>query len=428
MSDIVISAKNISKSFKSFSSPTARFLAHLMPSRATGLEEVHALKDVTFEVRKGDSLAILGRNGGGKSTLLQILTGTLSPTQGEIVVKGRVSALLELGSGFNPEYSGRDNVILNGLLLGLRRDEILLRFGEIEAFADIGNAIDRPVKTYSSGMMMRLAFAVQVICDPEILIIDEALSVGDFFFQQKCLAYIRSLKEKGVTLLFVSHDMGAVRDICDRGLYLSHGHLVYDGDNLTAIRYYLQGDSVIPAEEAPRERTTTQTPNEKSKVIAENSVWTIDPSQEAAAQEHAVVTSVTLYSNQQAVAAIDMDSWVTVRIACRVLVAGQYHVHFEIKNKQNQIVFSVGSQNLNLSAPTFDVGDEMLFDLDIQFAFEAGEYAFCAQIVQPATDHTTGIMVDKTPWIGPIPVHWDYYSNKPRFFGLFGANCTGKFA
>src|SRR6185295_15923251 len=182
---------------------------------------------------------IIGRNGSGKSTLLQIITGTLVPTTGELAVNGRVSALLELGSGFNPEYTGRDNVMMNGLILGLGRDEIARRFDEIAAFAEIGDAIDRPVKTYSSGMLMRLAFAVQVLTDPDILVIDEALSVGDFFFQQKCFGHMRALCEKGVTLAFVSHDMGTVRDLCGRAIYLRDGRVAFAGETSLAIHHYL---------------------------------------------------------------------------------------------------------------------------------------------------------------------------------------------
>ena len=182
MTDLAISVRNVGKCYRVFDDQRSRLLHAVWPKHTKGMQEIWALKDINFEIKRGEAVAIIGRNGGGKSTLLEILTGTLTPTTGSVKVNGRVSALLELGSGFNPEYSGRDNVILNGLLLGLSKGDILNRFGEIEAFSEIGDAIDRPVKTYSSGMMMRLAFAVQVLCDPDILIIDEALSVGDFFF------------------------------------------------------------------------------------------------------------------------------------------------------------------------------------------------------------------------------------------------------
>ena len=239
MTDLAISVRNVSKCYRVFDDQRSRLLHAVWSKRTKGMQEIWALKDINFEIKRGEAVAIIGRNGGGKSTLLEILTGTLIPTTGSVKVNGRVCALLELGSGFNPEYSGRDNVILNGLLLGLSKDSMLSRFSEIEAFAEIGAAIDRPVKTYSSGMMMRLAFAVQVLCDPDILIIDEALSVGDFFFQQKCMSYIRGLCAKGVTLLFVSHDVGVVRDLCSRAVYLQSGCLAFNGEVNTAIQFYL---------------------------------------------------------------------------------------------------------------------------------------------------------------------------------------------
>ena len=258
MKDIAISVRNVSKSYKVFDNQRSRFLHTLNPKYKTNIQEIWALKDITFEIKRGESVAIIGRNGGGKSTLLEILTGTLTPTSGEVIVNGRVSALLELGSGFNPEYTGRDNVILNGLLLGLSRQEILSRFAEIEAFAEIGSAIDRQVKTYSSGMMMRLAFAVQVLCEPDILIIDEALSVGDVFFQQKCLGYIRGLCDKGTTLLFVSHDMGTVRDICKQGLFLKSGKKEFFGNKLEAIRRYVVHNAVATTIPVPNSANPNQ--------------------------------------------------------------------------------------------------------------------------------------------------------------------------
>ena len=239
MSDIAISVNEIRKTYQVLDKPLARMRGVLGITQKEDVQEIKAIDGVSFEIKRGEAVALIGQNGSGKTTLLEMVTGALAPTGGEIEVNGRVSALLELGSGFNPEYTGRDNVVLNGLLLGLKKKEILDRFSEIEAFAEIGSAIDRPVRTYSTGMAMRLAFAVQVLCDPDILIVDEALSVGDFFFQQKCFRLIRKLCENGVTLLFVSHDMGAVRDLCQRGIYLVQGRVGFDGDKIQAIQAYL---------------------------------------------------------------------------------------------------------------------------------------------------------------------------------------------
>ena len=172
-----------------------------------------ALREVSFEVARGEAFGIIGRNGAGKSTLLQILAGTLQPSTGHCVVRGRVTALLELGSGFNPEFTGRENIYLAGSILGLSRAEMEAKYAEITAFADIGDFIDQPVRTYSTGMMMRVAFAVAIAVDPDVLIIDEALSVGDIVFQQKCAARLRELIDRGVTLLVVTHDLAFVLNL-----------------------------------------------------------------------------------------------------------------------------------------------------------------------------------------------------------------------
>jgi lipopolysaccharide transport system ATP-binding protein len=200
--------------------------------------DFHALSDISFEVRKGECLGIIGLNGSGKSTLLQIIAGTLRPTTGTINVEGRVAALLELGAGFNPEFTGRENVYLNAAVLGLKHEETVEKFPTIQEFADIGDFIDQPVKTYSSGMFVRLAFAVLTQVKPDILIIDEALSVGDFLFQQKCFDCIRDFKKRGCTFLFVSHGMGTVLELCDRAVVLDGGRAIFQGSAKAAVDLY----------------------------------------------------------------------------------------------------------------------------------------------------------------------------------------------
>jgi lipopolysaccharide transport system ATP-binding protein len=229
----------ISKCYRIFQNPQDRFKQALLDrfqgvlgrKSASPLYREHwALRDVSFELQPGEAVGILGRNGAGKSTLLQIIAGTLEPTAGTVQTTGRITALLELGSGFNPEFTGRENVFLNAQILGLSREDALARFDDIAAFADIGDFIDQPVKTYSSGMMMRLAFAVQTAVEPKVLIVDEALSVGDMFFQAKCMARIKRLLNEGVSLLLVSHDVGTVRQICGKALILDYGTTIFLGD------------------------------------------------------------------------------------------------------------------------------------------------------------------------------------------------------
>jgi ABC-type polysaccharide/polyol phosphate transport system ATPase subunit len=244
-SDVVISVQNVGKTYRIWNTPAQRLLSPgyekigkalpgplgriLQRKAQAGYRDFHALQNVNLEVRKGEALGVIGLNGSGKSTLLQIIAGTLRPTTGRVDVRGRVAALLELGSGFNPEFTGRENVYLTAGILGLSRQETDERFDAMAAFADIGAFIEQPIKTYSSGMVMRLAFAVSAHVSPDILIIDEALSVGDSRFQLKCARAIDSFVESGLTLLFVSHDTGTVKRLCQSAILLNQGGVVYSG-------------------------------------------------------------------------------------------------------------------------------------------------------------------------------------------------------
>jgi lipopolysaccharide transport system ATP-binding protein len=229
--DMAIRVENLSKCYEIYNTPRDRLKQFVMPrlQRLAGREpkqhfrEFWALKDVSFEIKKGETVGIIGRNGSGKSTLLQMICGTLNPTSGSVETRGRIAALLELGSGFNPEFTGRDNVYMNAAVLGLSRVEVDTRFDDIAAFADIGQFIDQPVKAYSSGMVVRLAFAVAINVDPEILIVDEALSVGDELFQRKCFSRIEAMKRNGATILFVSHSGGTIVELCDRAVLMDSG-------------------------------------------------------------------------------------------------------------------------------------------------------------------------------------------------------------
>lgn len=245
-SDIAIKVDNLGKCYQIFEQPRDRLKQFIMPrlQRLVGLSpkryyrEFWALKDISFEIKRGETVGIIGRNGSGKSTLLQMICGTLNPSAGYIQANGRIAALLELGSGFNPEFSGRENVYLNASVLGLSKEEIDARFEEIVAFADIKEFIEQPVKTYSSGMMLRLAFAVIAHVNADILIVDEALAVGDAFFTQKCMRFLRNFMKTG-TVLFVSHDTAAVVNLCDRAMMLDRGVLVMEGGAKAVAERYL---------------------------------------------------------------------------------------------------------------------------------------------------------------------------------------------
>lgn len=232
--DIAIAVQNVSKMYPLYARPNDRLrqslwyaLPRFLRSRQPPefYKEFWALRDISFEVRRGEALGIIGRNGSGKSTLLQIIAGTLIPTNGQVQINGRVTALLELGSGFNPEFTGRENVYLNGSILGFSQEEMDGRFDEIAAFADIGQFMDQPVKHYSSGMFVRLAFAVQVCVRPDILIVDEALAVGDVYFQQRCLRRMQEFKQEKGAVVLVTHDVTAAKSFCDRALWLDEGQM-----------------------------------------------------------------------------------------------------------------------------------------------------------------------------------------------------------
>lgn len=238
-SEFAIRVNGLGKSFPVYHKPYHRLLQMVSPGpKQRWFKEFQALKDIDFTVPRGQTLGIVGRNGSGKSTLLQLICGTLTPSAGSVEVNGRVAALLELGAGFNPEFTGRENIFLNGAVLGLSTEEIRRRFDDIVAFAEIGDFIEQPVKSYSSGMYVRLAFAVAIHVDPEILIIDEALSVGDEAFQRKCFARINRIKEAGATVLFVSHSAGTVTELCDRAILLDHGELLAQGSPKFVVSNY----------------------------------------------------------------------------------------------------------------------------------------------------------------------------------------------
>lgn len=238
--DIVLSVKNVSKCFEMYDKPRHRLQQMLLgPFGKKYYREFWALRDINLDVCRGECIGLIGSNGAGKSTLLQIITGTLQPTSGEVAVHGRIAALLELGSGFNPEFTGRENVYMNAAILGLTKKETDNKFQEIAEFADIGEFIDQPVKTYSSGMMVRLAFAVQIMVEPDILIVDEALSVGDAYFQQKCMRFMRKFIETH-TVLFVSHDIVAVTAFCNKCVLLEHGKIKATGNPKEVTEKYLE--------------------------------------------------------------------------------------------------------------------------------------------------------------------------------------------
>lgn len=238
--DIVIAVKNLKKLYKLYNNPKDRLKESLSLVRKKYHQEFYALNDISFEIKKGETIGVIGKNGSGKSTLLKILTGVLSPTEGEVIVNGKIAALLELGAGFNPEYSGMENIFLQGTILGFSKEKMEEKVPAILEFAEIGEYIFQPVRTYSSGMFARLAFAVAINVEPEILIVDEALAVGDVRFQAKCFKKFEDLKDQGITILFVTHDVFSVRNMCDRAIWINQGELLLEGDTSLVTAKYME--------------------------------------------------------------------------------------------------------------------------------------------------------------------------------------------
>jgi len=237
--DYSIEIDGISKVYKLYNKPSDRLKEALSPVKKSYHRDFYALKDLSFKIKRGETVGFVGKNGSGKSTLLKILTEVLTPTTGSLKINGKVSALLELGAGFNGEYTGMENIYLNGTIMGYSREEMDKKIDDIVGFADIGEYINQPVKTYSSGMFVRLAFAVAINVEPDILIVDEALAVGDIRFQLKCMDKFLEFKEKGITILYVSHDVNSIKRFCTRAIWINEGHLEADGDVDTITDKYL---------------------------------------------------------------------------------------------------------------------------------------------------------------------------------------------
>ena len=274
--DIAIKIKDVTKLYKLYDKPTDRLKESLGLTKKQKYKEHYALHNVSFNVKRGECVGIIGTNGAGKSTILKIITGVLNPTAGEVAIDGRISALLELGAGFNMEYTGIENVYLNGTMIGFSKEEIDAKLQDILDFADIGDFVHQPVKTYSSGMFVRLAFAVAINIDPEILIVDEALSVGDVFFQLKCFKKFEEFKKQGKTILFVSHDLSSIERYCDKAILMDHGRNVAEGRPIDIINKYkkiMTGMTVAEMEEQEnlRKEKLESIAAEPKKAGAENS-------------------------------------------------------------------------------------------------------------------------------------------------------------
>lgn len=431
----VISARNISKFYRVFNSPLDRFESLVLESipkpgnffRNWARQRIerksksfHALENVSFEIFSGESVGIIGRNGSGKSTLLQIIAGTRPPTAGSVDVRGRVAAILELGSGFKPAFTGRENVYVNGLILGLTKAEIDARMPEIEAFADIGDFVDQPVKTYSSGMLVRLVFAVQVALSPDILIVDEALAVGDVFFQQKCAERLKKLKDSGTTILFVSHSMQVVRNLCEKVIYLKEGRMEFFGPAFQGTAMYFANAGGADS------RRTFSAPvlqNAGEEVVADVPGLEIWKRKEPATSP----VSVRRLLLDDSAAGVEKSLSFLMGETCRLILQVQshstevqsFHFGFSLKNSYNQILNGTSTHNLGQGEISLAPGKTALIRVGISLALETGEYTFNLAI-GGVDESGNWQRMDATGWVGPLVVSWGKGGDPAPFHGPFG--------
>jgi lipopolysaccharide transport system ATP-binding protein len=406
--DIAISVKHLSKKYHLYDSPKDRLKEALHPFRKKCHHDFWALRDISFEVKKGECLGIIGRNGSGKSTLLQILCGVLQKTTGEIVVNGEISALLELGSGFNPEYSGRQNVYINGALMGFSVDEMDHRFPAIADFAGIGEFMEQPVKTYSSGMYVRLGFACMISLQPDVLIVDEALSVGDIFFQQKCFAAIREKISNGTTCLFVSHDTKAVMNICDGGILLKNGEIEFQGSpEETVSRYFskLGGRTLLSVEDSQCLGITERDASISAKEILNTNILPGNVTRHGAGGLRILAVRIVddMGSNTLQVAMLGSLNFHILLKAEENIVDPSSGIH--IYDRLGNLVFASGTRQLKHRLPDLRTGQHLFVNIRITFSVQPGDYTFSLGASEASLEGGgIGFLHDRCESLGPIAV------------------------
>ncbi|WP_349746937.1 ABC transporter ATP-binding protein [Pseudomonas frederiksbergensis] len=346
-----ISVRNLGKAYKVYSNRWSRLVEWLIPFSGTRHTLKWVLNDLSFEIKPGEAMGIIGMNGAGKSTLLKMITGTTQPTHGTVAIKGRVAALLELGMGFHPDFTGRQNAIMAGQLLGYSVQEIDELMPQIIEFAEIGSSIDQPVRMYSSGMQMRLAFSVATANRPDVLIVDEALSVGDAYFQHKSFERIRKLREEGTTLLIVSHDKAAIQSICDRAILLNEGNIAIEGNPEAVMDYY----NAMLAERDSESVHQTVTPQGKLQALSGSGEATVEE-------------IILVGEDGSRVETVNVGQQVALRITVRAVEdLPQLVLGYMIKDRLGQEVFGTNTFHLDRKLEHITAGSKLVFN----FAFSA---------------------------------------------------------
>ena len=393
-----IAAVGVGKCYQIYEKPRDRLKQALLGRFKRFYRPFWALHDVSFEVQPGEAVGIVGRNGSGKSTLLQMIAGTLTPTEGEIRVRGRVAALLELGSGFNPEFTGRENVFLQGAILGISRREMERRFDEIAAFADIGDFIDQPIKHYSSGMHARLAFSVAVSVDPEILIVDEVLAVGDMGFQQKCIARMRQLLDRGVTLLFVSHVPDSIKSLCQKGLFLAGGRQQFFGSAEEAVDRYHNSIRDAVNEEAQRQEAGVIAPIPFENALAGSIRYGTGQ-----AQIHAVRL---LDSRGRITETFNFGEEIVLEVIVRAMrPTSNLDVHFHVRDSVGVDLFGTGTADEGVRFPELPAGSLTATRFRFRNNLRVGSYGVSVTLTKlPDRLGVGGITLDHVSGVAPFGV------------------------
>lgn len=402
MSDIAIKVENISKVYKLYDKPVDRLKESINPIKKKYHRDFFALDNISFEVEKGETLGIIGKNGSGKSTLLKIITGVLNPTSGNAVVNGKISALLELGAGFNTEFSGIENIYLNGTIMGYTKEEMDRKIPKIIEFADIGNFINQPVKTYSSGMFVRLAFSVAINVEPDILIVDEALAVGDMAFQAKCITKMKQLIEKGITVLFVTHDISAIKKMCTRCVYLINGKVKSIGCASDIADQYLYDTR----EAMNKENISLAKYNDDNYKFADpkknnNLVFKEEKdyfSKIGAIRQGTgdVVTTFFefLDNNNEAVKTANFNQDITLKIYVKFIKACEVTVGYHIRDNRN--VEIIGSSILLEEKGIINgkAGDKFIVEFKAKLPLRQGIYNITTVVSTPVIKNRSAVFVD----------------------------------
>jgi lipopolysaccharide transport system ATP-binding protein len=391
-----INVAQLGKAYKQYPTRWSRLLEWVTPFLGQRHRLKWVLRDINFHIAAGESVALIGVNGAGKSTLLKLITGTAQPTTGTVSSAGRVAALLELGMGFHPDFTGRQNALMAGQLIGLSVEEVTALMPQIEAFAEIGDYIDQPVRVYSSGMQVRLAFSVATAVRPDILIIDEALAVGDVFFQQKCFDRIRGYCQAGTTLLFVSHAMNAVYSLCNRAILISNGGIALDGTPRAVIDLYnahvlalrdghLAAGAAVGAPAPAPAAAAEAAPETETATAAAAAVPAAAPAPAAGSFEHggARIDAVGLYVDDQQAATVISDRVATVRVDSRFAQAyADPHIGFQIRNARGEAVFMTNTYCMRQTIGPVRAGESVRAEFSFKASLAPGDYTITAGVAE----------------------------------------------